>query len=147
MNTVSLTIFSNIYDNKAHRRMSFDSFDALEDLLYKLAKEPGHKPKKGESTKDSSPLITPAIFKEGSTRKNCNVLEWSGWACLDVDDFKTSFEDAINTFKGFRFVCYSTASSTKEQPRFRIVLPLTTSVSSDKIQHFWFALNTKFSTN
>jgi hypothetical protein len=38
-------------------------------------------------------------------------------------------------------VCYSTASSTKEHPKFRLVFPLTEQVSADKIKHFWHALN------
>ena len=140
----SLTIFQNIFDNKAHRKMSFSSWSEFESLLYKLSKEHGSKPKKGESVKDSSPLITPAIFRDGTTRKNNNVLEWSGWCCLDVDSYEGTFEDVIGKFKEFKYCCYSTASSTKTNPRFRVVIPLTSSVSSDKIRHFWFALNKEF---
>ena len=140
----SLTLFKNKYDNKTHRRMNFDSFDDVEKLLYKLSENPGIKPKKDEYIKESSPLISPAIFKEGTTRKNVNVVEWSGFACMDIDSFEGLFEDAVNKFKDYRFVCYSTASSTEEHPRFRIILPLTASVLADKISHFWFALNNKF---
>lgn len=140
----SFTLFKNIFDNKTHRQMHFDSFDEFENLLYQLSKEPGYKPKKGEYIKASSPLITPALFKEGTTRKNDNVIEWAGFACLDIDSYEGSFEDTVNTFHSNRFVCYSTSSSTQEHPRFRIILPLTSSVQSDKIPHFWFALNNKF---
>jgi hypothetical protein len=53
--------------------MTFESFDGLEELLYNLSAQPGYKPKKGEFKK-GSPLISPAIFKNGETRKNVNVF-------------------------------------------------------------------------
>jgi len=140
----SLTIFTSIFDNKTHRRMDFNSWDMFETLLYNLSKEPGYKPKKGESIKNASPLITPAIFKEGTTRKNENVLEWASWACMDVDNYDTPFEDAVAVFKTNRFVCYSTSSSTYKKPKFRVVLPLLSSVPANKIRHFVYALNKEF---
>jgi len=124
--------------------MTFDSFDEFENLLYKLAKEPGYKPKKGEYVKNGSPLITPAIFTDGETRKNANVQNWSGWAAIDVDDYTGNFEDAVNVFRSNRFVCYSSASSTKEKPKFRIILPLTSNVVASDIRHLWYALNKEF---
>ena len=141
----SLTIFNNIFDNKTHRQMKFDSFDGFEDLLYSLSKQPGYKPKKGEFKK-GSPLISPAIFKPGETRKNINVLTWGGWAALDVDDYTGSFEDAIAAFKDVRHVCYSSASSTIEKPKFRVVFPLKAELQADKIRHFWYALNKKYNS-
>ena len=36
----SLTVFKNQFDNKTHRRMDFESFDALEKFLYKLSDRP-----------------------------------------------------------------------------------------------------------
>jgi hypothetical protein len=141
----SLTIFKSIFDNKTHRRMSFDTFDDFEKLLYNLSAQPGYKPKKGEF-REGSPLISPAIFKEGETRKNANVLAWGGWAALDVDDYSGSFDDAINTFKDVRYVCYSSASSTVEKPKFRMIFPLTHEVSTDHIRHFWYALNKEYNS-
>ena len=44
-------------------------------------------------------------------------------------------------YEQYRYVCYSTASSTKEHPKFRLVFPLTRWVEKDEIKHFWFALN------
>ena len=42
------------------------------------------------------------------------------------------------------FICYSTASSTRDHPKFRLVFPLTRAVGSEEIRHFWFALNREF---
>lgn len=140
----AITIFKNIKDNKTHKNMSFKSFDAFADLLYKLHEKPGYKPPKGEFSKNSSPLISPAKFLKGELRRNVNVVEWSNWAALDIDDYDGKFEDAIERFKKYRFICYSSASSTKEHPKCRIVFDLTCPIQQKKIRHFWFALNHKF---
>lgn len=141
----ALTIYENIFDNKTHKSMSFDSLEKFEKLLYDLSTQPGYKPKKGEFKK-GSPLISPAAYVRGETRKNVNVTEWSKWAALDVDEYDTTFEEAIAVFKDHYFICYSSASSTKEHPKFRVVFPLTEEVPADKIRHFWFALNTEFNS-
>jgi len=126
--------------------MEFDSFDDFENLLYQLAKVPGYKPKKDERfNSNASPLITPAIFKPDTTRANANVDCWAGWVAIDVDDYPAGeFESTIAIFRSYRHVCYSSASSTREHPKFRIVLPLTEHVSAEKIRHFWYALNKEF---
>jgi len=123
--------------------MEFKSLESFEKLLYDLSKQPGYKPKKGER-KDGSPLITPSSFQQGTTRANRNVTQWNGWAALDVDDYDGSFEETIEKFKKNYFICYSSASSTKEKPKFRVILPLTSSVPAEKIRHFWYALNHEF---
>ena len=130
--------------------MDFSSFTDFELLLYQLSKIPGYKAKKGEKNdQKASPLISPAIFKPGSTRSNANVDCWAGWAALDVDDFKcdpatTNFEAEVDArFGRYTYVCYSTASCTREKPKFRLVFPLTCDVPNEKIRHFWYALNTE----
>lgn len=144
---VALTIFKSIFDNKTHREMNFGSFDELENLLYCLSKKPGYKPKKGEFNKAASELITPAIFHKGTTRANKNVISWGGWVAIDVDDYPNGgFEDAVKAFNGHRYVCYSSASSRKEHPKFRMVMPLTQWIPADKIRHFWYALNREFNS-
>lgn len=140
---ISLTLFKSIFDNKTHRKMEFTLLESFEKLLYDLSKQPGYKPKKGER-KDGSPLITPSSFQQGTTRANRNVTQWNGWAALDVDDYDGSFEETIEKFKKNYFICYSSASSTKEKPKFRVILPLTSSVPAEKIRHFWYALNHEF---
>ena len=145
----SLTVFSSVYDNKTDIRIDFDSFEQFERSLYHLATLPGYKAKKGERTKKQpSPLISPAVYKPGTTRANANVLEWAGWAAIDVDnhEFKGSdLKDELhNRFGDWHYICYSTASSTAALPKFRLVFPLTKAVRSSSIKHFWYALNTEF---
>lgn len=132
----SLTIFRNRFDVKTHKRMDFGNFDALENLLFGLAK-------KHVYVKEKAPLISPATFEEGSTRSNANVVDWGGWAALDVDDIRTTdFKFVLQErFGGKYYICYSTASSTYDHPKFRLVFPLTKRVPADQIRNFWFALN------
>ena len=138
----SLTIFKNTFDNKTHRVQEFDSWDGLESLLYSLSKQKGEK---GGS--NSSPLISPARYISDTTRSNKNVDVWGGWAALDVDDFVVvgDLESVLQEkFGEYYYICYSTASSTSEQPKFRLVFPLTREVHSKDLPHFWFAMNKEF---
>lgn len=101
--------------------------------------------------KKSSPLISPALYKENSTRSNKNVTQWASWCAVDVDDFQFDNYTGLESLKNelnrrisnWSFVCYSTASSTPSFPKFRIVFPLDKPLESDKIRHFWHALNTE----
>ena len=143
---ISLTVFkpprwwaekeTYVYDNKTHRRMDFSSFDELEKLFYNLSKQP-------KAGKKDAELISPAIYEQGTTRANKNVVSWAGWCAVDIDD--VTIEGKINDYvrnlvPDWRFVCYSTASSKLEKPKFRLVLPLDRHVQVGEIKHFWFAL-------
>jgi hypothetical protein len=145
--TYSLTVFKNIFDNKTDTRVDFNTFEELEKSLYHLSTLKGYKAKRGEFNKKSSPLISPAVYKQGTTRANANVIEWATWAAIDVDDheFKGNLKDELHSrFGNWYYICYSTASSTIACPKFRLVFPLTEAVRSDNIKHFWYALNTEF---
>lgn len=135
----SLTVFKNMYDTKTHRKMVFGNLETFEHLFYVLSKEK----KKG---KKYAELISPAIYENGFTRSNKGVLAWGGWAAVDVDDFKFAGnlkDELIDRFGEYRFLCYSTASSTVDQAKFRLVFPLTGEVKHDNIKAFWYALNTE----
>jgi hypothetical protein len=140
----SLTIFQSIYDNSTHRQMRLKSWESFESLLYDLSEKSGYKPKK-EERKLGSPLISPAVYKKGVTRKNDNVLGWGGWAALDIDDYDCPFDQALLGFKGVRHLYYSSASSTAEHPKFRVVIPCSRPILSKEIKHFWYALNKEYS--
>jgi hypothetical protein len=142
--SIKLTIFRSIFDNKTHRSMSIGSWSKFVSLLRDLSHKPGYKPKKGERV-DGSPLITPAIFRAGTTRANANVIEWGGWAALDVDDWTPEGMERLNEkLIGYTYVKYSTSSSSIEKPKFRLVFPLNRSVPAEKIRHLWYALNKEF---
>ena len=132
---VSLTIFDSIYDNTTVKRMDYNSFDEFEAILFRLAKS------KKYPTKKDAPLISPAIYLPNTTRANDNVVAWGGFGILDVDDFTGDLKDIEEKYSKYRYICYSTASSTVEAPKFRLVFPLTEQVDKEDIKHFWFALN------
>ena len=134
-----LTIFKNRFDNKTHKQVSLKSWSDFKDLLYSLSKIP--------ETKKTASLISPAIYTTGTTRSNDNVEYWGKWAAVDVDDFDTGGypldELLVSKFYNYNYVCYSTASSTVDLPKFRIVFELTRRVEREEIRHFWHALNTE----
>jgi hypothetical protein len=136
---ISVTLFSSIFDNKTNKRVDLENFDAFERVLYDLSKV-------SKKDKKSADLMSPAIYKPDTTRANDNVTAWAGWAAVDVDDYEFTGDlkdDLCSRFGHWRFVCYSTASSTIDQPKFRLVFPLTTQVGQQRIRHFWFSLNTE----
>jgi len=133
---ISLTLFKSVFDNKTDKRVDVANFNAFERILYQLSE-------RELSSKKDADLISPAIYNAGTTRANKNVVEWGAWCAVDVDDmqFKGELEDAILRYtRKWRFVCYSTASSTLAFPKFRLVFPLQRTLSSDEISSFNFAL-------
>ena len=136
---ISITVFKSVFDNKTHRRMDFSSFNEFEKFLYDLSKV--HK--KG---KKDAQLISPATYEPDTTRANKNVVDWGGWCAVDVDDheFKGDLKnELISRYGKYTFICYSTASSKSDFPKFRMVFPTKTRIRSDNIKHFWYALNTE----
>ena len=128
-----------VYDNKTHRKLTFDSWDNFAKFFRTLSE----RELKG---KQDAQLISPAVFEAGSTRSNKSVLSWAGWAAVDVDNhtFDGELEDALRTrFGHWSYICYSTASSTDAQPKFRLVFRLERHIPSSQIKHFWWALNTE----
>ena len=136
-----LTMFKNQFDNKTHRRLSFESWDSFVNWLYKISEIKGEK-----GGNNSSPLITPAVFTDGTTRSNKTTEYWGGWCCVDVDDHDFPSDNLkevlIDRFNKYDFVCYSTASNSRTLPKFRLVFRTDEQVDNGRIKPFWFALNT-----
>jgi hypothetical protein len=130
----SLTIFKSAFDNKTHRRMDFDSWGDFVHLLNDLSTNP-------IESKKFAPLISPALYTEGTTRSNRNVTEWGHWACVDIDEGIGSVDEILDRFKHTRCVVYSTASCTPEKIKLRVVFDLDRRVQVSEIKHFWYALN------
>jgi len=136
---ISFTIFKNKYDNKTDKMMSLSDFEEFEALLYRLSKQ-------SMESKKASYLISPAQYKANTNRRlNDNVSHWSAWAAMDVDDHNFDPEnlenELLDRYGNLNFVCYSTASSSRTLPKFRLVFPLSSTVDADRIRSFWYALN------
>lgn len=136
---ISATLFKSIFDNKTTRRINLKDFDAFEEILYDLSKVT-------RLSKKDAELISPATYHSDTTRANKNVIEWGGWCAVDVDDFEFNGDlknELVNRFGAYRWVCYSTASSTSALPKFRLVFPLRQAVRTERIKSFWYALQTE----
>ena len=123
--------------------MSLKTWDKFVELLYGLSQTKGEK-----GGRNSSPLITPAVFEADSTRSNKSTLYWGGWCAVDVDDHNFTNDldslrsELIDKFRDLDFICYSTASSRDQYLKFRIVFRLSETIERDTIKSFWYALNT-----
>jgi len=53
-------------------------------------------------------------------------------------------EELYKMFGAYQYICYNTASSRPEQPKFRLVFPITRRVELKDLPHFWFAMNKQF---
>ena len=129
-----------VYDNKTHRRVNINGgWKSFVDFFYKLSE-------RQLASKQDAELISPAIFKPDSTRKNENVIEWASWAAVDVDDLEYNgdlYTYLVEQFGHYNWICYSTASSTETLPKFRLVFPLTKAVPNEQIKSFWYALQSE----
>ena len=137
-----MTVFESLYDVKTERRIRKNSWNEFVKFLQDLSRL--------SYTKKTAPLISPAVYKDGTTRSNKNVSAWAGWAALDIDAHPFDNIGAVkwwmNQFHSEKtYLCYSTASSSQVKPKFRLVFPLTEWIDdSRKIQRFWMALNKEF---
>jgi len=119
--------------------MDLKSFADFEKLLFELSQIP-------RENKKSAQLISPATYIENTTRANNNVIDWGGWCAVDVDDheFKGDLKHELDVLAGdWHYVCYSTASSRSDSPKFRLVFPLRRRVRKEDIKAFWFGLQSK----
>lgn len=146
---IRFTLFSNIYDNVTKNQIEFDSFDNFDNAMKSFSELRGYKPKKGERVTKSTALISPAIYQKGTTRANANVIEFGGFAMLDVDDFRFGCGNSLeyelcSTYPDVKFICYSTSSSTFDHPKFRLVFPLNRTVEKDDLLKLIYGINQKF---
>jgi hypothetical protein len=135
MNTtteLSLSYFKNLGDVEP-KQLDFKSWAAFTKFLDRLSE------RKLNGKKDAE-LICPAIYPRGKTRANRNVVHWAGWTAVDVDSFEGDIDVFLNRFSDWDYYVYSTASSTIEHPKFRLVFRLGRYVEADEIRSFWFSL-------
>tara|TARA_B100000287_G_C20594532_1_gene765591 strand:+ start:472 stop:1401 length:930 start_codon:yes stop_codon:yes gene_type:complete len=133
----SITHFKSVWDNQTKNVTRLENFLKFEQALYALSEVE-------KKDKLSATLISPAVYKEGTTRSNANVIKWSSWCAVDVDEYIPEGDlkdDLLKRFANYYFVCYSTASSRVGRPKFRLIFPLTSEVGCSEIPKFWHALN------
>ena len=138
-NDFAVTFFSSRFATKTDNIFSFKSFHQLFSFFEKSSSL-------SFTHKEDSPLYSPAIFNNNSSRKSSNVKSWQRVSVLDVDDHvgKNIEEEVRERFNDVCFLCHSTASSRENHPKFRVIIPLEESVLSTDIPHFWYALNKTF---
>lgn len=145
LSKIVLTRFRSIKETSIEDLVEFSSWDDYVEWLRELSHKPSIKPKdeKDILNPKAAKLITPAIFKPKTKRGNVNVLGWGGWAAVDIDEklSNSNLDTLFQRIKPYNYVMYSSASSRKSHPKFRIVFELEGWIKAEKIKPFWQALN------
>jgi len=143
MRQLKLTIFDGIFDNKTDKGLTV-TWPEFVNLLRGLSDVFAVKATRDNPyPKNAAKLISPAYYKQGALRRNVEVIAWGSWCALDIDDI-SDLNTVKETFKDVEHVIYSTASSTEEKPKCRVVMPMTAEVPAERIKHFWYALNKEY---
>jgi len=89
--------------------------------------------------KDNSPLVSPAVYKEGGRRNNQDVIGFAGWFAIDIDKGACSLQAASDLCREAKVshVIWTTTNHTDASPRFRIAFPLDRDVERDETALFW----------
>jgi hypothetical protein len=141
-----VTIFDSVYDRYTDKKIYGNSFDEFEAYFKRLFDESNFQ------KKTDAKLFSPAVYKSGTTRQNVNVEKFSSWFAADLDSFvfdpnsteilqdqlENAFPKSIGTY---RYFIYSTARSSRDKPKMRIIFELTNGINPDKITLFWYSMN------
>lgn len=88
------------------------------------------------------PVISPALFRTGATRRKDAVLCWH-FAAFDIDNDHQShsarFEDVVELVGELPHILHSTTKSKPDHHRMRLILPLSRPVDVSEFDHFWAA--------
>ena len=121
---IEISIFKNCYSNVGLRE-NFESFSELAELM-----ECWHN--RHLESKDDNMLFSAAVFND--TRAIDNVISHNGIAILDIDDAETY--DLSDDILEHSFIQYSSASSTKEKRKYRLVFETDKHIEKDDCASF-----------
>ena len=115
------------------------SWDEFVYYMRSISDVVGYKPSPDDYDKKQG-LISPAIYAEGSSRGNKNVLGWE-MVMLDIDDCDISYADILGYFKGYDFIVYSSPNCTKDKLKLRVIIKLDGFAPPDTLSQIWHACN------
>ena len=88
---------------------------------------------------DCTPAISPAYYREGDTRGNARVLGWGGWTALDLDSGLDP-SAVLDVIEPLNHVVYSSTSSSRQCPKFRVMIEADRPIGSSEAPAVWLAL-------
>lgn len=130
LDTLAVAVFQNARDNEPKQhQLSWDKLTAKLML---------HEERK---TKDG-PLWSPTLYRPGTLRGKANVESVS---CLVLDfDKGTPPAEFTRGWDAWAYVLHTTFQHTEEQPRWRVVFPLSTPVAGEHWPAAWEGLVKRF---
>lgn len=117
MSSTELTLRYNSIHNVSDTSLTFheESWNSFKDSL--------RSPRIGGSK--NGPAIVPVRFRPGGTRRNEDAIAHT-MVVLDIDNKNNTLtrEDIEHKLDGYEYVAHTTFSSTAENPKWRIILPV-----------------------
>jgi hypothetical protein len=97
------------------------------------------RPATGQEKGYNTPMISPAVYGEESTRKNANVECLGGWTAIDLDKGVVTFDEVITILDAVPVdhVVHTTTKSVPTSERMRAILPLSRDVLPHEATAFW----------
>jgi uncharacterized protein (DUF927 family) len=89
--------------------------------------------------KEGSPAWSPVSYKNGTTRGNANV-ESISMLVADIDDGQ-AFDEIKPKLDGYSYLAHSSFSHSLEQPKYRVILPLSQPVPVADWPLIWAQFN------
>lgn len=128
----TISIFTGGFTSVNPKQVSVKHIRQLE----KLFKFPPNK--SGDTQKKFLSCWSPAIYKEGTTRKNINVEKLTALV-YDFDSTTVAPETVSQTLRSDKraFALYTTWSHTKSKPRFRLVLFASRDILPHEFKSVW----------
>ena len=120
---IVFSLFDSCKDNVPKGRVA--NWEGMVDLLCSVPYT--------DLPKEEQPAWSPALYKEGTIRKNENVALIS-CLCYDIDNGLHPADTILRLdLEDISYIIYSSYTSTKDHPRWRLVIPLNMPITT---KHF-----------
>jgi hypothetical protein len=109
------------------------TWDELIEVLFQSSFTPRYR-----ADKTTSEVLGGFILRPGSTRRlTANIERMSEFICIDVDRSHWEYDDFKHYLRWFDFVAYSTASSTMDVKRWRVIVRLNREHTMEEHYSVW----------
>jgi hypothetical protein len=126
--------FSNCLDTQPAQQLT-----TWTQFVHDLDSERSLRRADDRTKKHATPLISPAAYELGDSRKDANVIGWGGWMALDIDNdglFPAPFDMAAAEIRALNVnaLIYSTTKATATHHRYRVLLHLNRDLTPEEIR-------------
>ena len=130
---IDVTIFKAMNSENAYKRLKFDDWQRFIEFLYTSYNERC-------LTENDQNMHMQSGYNPSGRKLKGSIKESSLWFAMDFDDMQNHTIDTFLDFisnKGIEFVAYNSKSCRYNDPRMRVIVPLSRKVEDREYLHFW----------